>query len=81
MQNALHLYKLHVKLFYVNKFVSNSLMVKFNLKKHIVKFYNDEAIAIQPRKGNFYKINFVKVDEMDAANLLQCPTGHGALEL
>ena len=36
----------------------------------MVKTCDSESIAIIPREGNLYKINFVKMHEADAANLV-----------
>ena len=47
----------------------------------IVKSCNGEGIAIAPRKRNLYKINFVKVNEVETTNLLQSPAKNNALDL
>ena len=76
-----HVPELHANLLSVTKLVSNRLTVQFNLKKYIVKSCNGEAIAIAPYERNLYKIHFVKVHKVEAANLVQSPTWDGALEL
>ena len=76
-----HIPKLHVNLLSVTKLMLNRLKVWFSLNKYIVKSCNGEAIAIAPHERNLYKINFVKVHKAEAANLVQSPTGDGALEL
>ena len=65
----------------MSKLVSNGLKIKFNLNEYIVKFCNGKAIAIAPRERNLYEINFVKVHEAEAANLVQFPTGDDTLEV
>ena len=74
---TLHVPKLYVNVLSVTKLVSNKLKVQFNLNECIVKIYNSKVIA---RQGNLYEINFVKVYKADAANLVQFPTGDGALK-
>ena len=81
IKDMLHVSKLHANLLSVSKLVSNDLKIQFNLNECIVKSCNGEAIAIAPRKRNLYEINFVKVHEAEATNLVQSPTGDGALEL
>ena len=70
----LHIPKSHANLFSESKVVSNNLSVHFNLNKCIVKFCNGEAIVIAPHECKLYKINFVKVHKVKAANLVQYPT-------
>ena len=77
----LHVSKLHAKLFFVSKFISNDLRIQFNLNKCIIKSCDGEAITIVPHEQNLYKIGFVKVQGMEVANLVQSPMGNGALEL
>ncbi len=81
IENALHVPKLHANLLSVSKLVSSGLKVQFNLNECIVKASDGEAIAIAPREGNLYQMNFMKVHGVDAANLVQSPTGDGGLEL
>lgn len=71
IKNVLYVPKLHANLLSVNKLMSNGLNVQFNLNEWIVKSYNDEVIAIIPRKCNLYEINFVKVHEAETTNLMQ----------
>jgi len=63
------------------KLVSNSLNVQFNLSKCFLKACVSETIAIASREGNLYKMYFTKVHGVDVADLVQSPTGDGALEL
>ena len=65
----------------MSKLVLNNLKVQFNLNKCIIKSCNSEAIAITSRKRNLYRINFVKVHEAKAANLVQSPTEDDTLVL
>ena len=81
IKDMLHVPELYANLPSVNKLMSNSLKVQFNLNKCIVKFCNDEAIAIVPHKRNMYKINSTKVHEAEMATLVQSSTGDGVLEL
>ena len=73
--------KLHANLLLVSKFVSSGLKFQVNLNECIVKFCDGEAIAIALRECNLYEINFVKMHEAETTNLVQYPTGDGALEL
>ena len=73
--------KLYANLFSVSKFMSNDLKIQFNINECIIKSCNGEAIAIVPRKWNFYEINFVKVHRAKTTNLVQSSTGDGILEL
>jgi hypothetical protein len=57
----LHVSKLHANMLSMSKLVSNDLNVLFKLNECIVKSCHSEAIAIAPREGKLYEINFVKV--------------------
>jgi len=81
IKDALHVPKLHANLLSVSKLVSSGLKVQFNLNECIVKGSDGEAIAVAPREGNLYQMNFAKVHGADAAHLVQSPTGDGGLEL
>ena len=61
--------------------MSIRLKAQFNLNECIIKSCNGKAITIVPRERNFYEINYVKVYEVEAANLVQFPTGDGVLKL
>ena len=73
--------KLQANLLSVSKLVLNNLKVQFNLNKYFVKVCGGEAIAIVPHINNLYLMNFTKVHEADAVNLVQSPTEDGALKL
>ena len=85
IKNVFHVPKLHINLLSMSKHVSNGSKIQFNLNKCIVKSCNGEAIAIAIAiascERNLYVINFVKVHEPEAANLMQFPMGDDALEL
>ena len=73
--------ELYVNLFPVSWNISNGLKVQFNLNKCIVTPCNSEAVVIAIREDILYKINFVKVHELDVANLVQSPSEYDALKL
>lgn len=64
--------KLRANLLSISKVVSNDLIVQFNLNKCFAKTCNGKDIL--------YKMNFTKMYEVDATNLVQCPTEDDALE-
>jgi hypothetical protein len=51
--------------------MSNDLNVQSNLKKCIVKSCDGEAISVALCKCNLYKMNFVKMHEVEMANFMQ----------
>ena len=61
--------------------MSNGFKVQFNLNKCIVKSCDGEAIVVAPHEQNLYIINFVKVHEKEAANLVQSLMGDGVVDL
>lgn len=81
IKDAFHVSKMQVNMFLVKELVSNNLKIQFNLNECFVKTCDGKAIAIMSRKDNLYEMNFTKVHESDAANLVQFPTGDGTLKL
>ena len=81
IKDALHVPMLQANLLSVSKLISSGSKVQFNKDGCIVRAPHGEVIAMAPRQGNLYQMDFTKVYAVDATNLAQASTNRGPLEL
>ena len=55
--------------------------MQFNLNECIMRGPDGEVIVMELQEGNLYEINFTKMHEVDAADLIQLWKKDGVLEL
>jgi hypothetical protein len=72
---------LQANLLSVSKLVSNDFKVQSKLNECFVKGHNGKAIAIAPREGNLYGMNFTKLHGVDVTNWVQSLMGDDAQAL
>ena len=81
IKDALHVPMLQANLLSVSKLISSGSKVQFNKEGCIVRAPHGEVIAMAPRQGNLYQMEFTTVYAADVANLAQASTNQAALEL
>jgi hypothetical protein len=69
----------------INKICINECLhipkLQFNINECIIRDSDGHTVAIAPWEGNLYHLHVVKVNGMDAANLVQSNEGDGGLQL